>query len=132
MNYKKVSEIYRQTNAATISVVEYVRLLLSEVLSNMQLYENSEGTEDVHTRNRILSKAQELLLELMSTTNRKSEEGERLFTFYGHLNQCIIELRLNESIEMKAHINEQLGHLIDAWQEAQQTSRLQKYQTPWI
>ena len=69
------------------------------------------NTHDAHSRNASLSKAQDLLFELMTTTDRQTEEGERLVTFYAYLNQCLVEIRISgahqftETSEVSIFIN---------------------------
>jgi len=132
MNYKRATKIYQDNNISTIPIIEYVLLLLKEVLKNVQLYDEMFDLEDDFSRNKVVSKAQDLLFELMATTDRNSVEGERLLSFYAHLNQCLVELRIAENSNLQTHVKLQLEELIDSWEEAKQTSRLQKYRTPWI
>ena len=112
MDYKKATQIYKETNLATMSMSNYVLLLLKECLVMVRLY----GESDVNEQNEHILKAQKIVFELMTITNRKSAEGNRLFTFYMHINQCLIEVRITKSEKYLKKVEEYLLEMINSWE----------------
>ena len=110
MDLKKVTKLYQETNLSTMPMVEYVLLLLNECLFHVQQYEENELNESI-------SKAQKILFELMALTDRKTAEGERLFTFYTYVNQCLVEVRINKSEEHLKLVQHYLEEMIASWKD---------------
>lgn len=129
MDFRKASKVYQETNLSTIPVIDYVLLLLNEVLRNLDDYLQFDNPEE---RKEALGKAQELLFELMATVDHKTAEGERLQLYYAYLNQCLIEIRIHDTPEMPEHVMVQIRELIASWEIAKAETRRLRYTTPWI
>ena len=114
MDLEKVTKIYKETNLSTMSMIEYVLLLLKECLYNVRNYGESESSE----RNEPITKAQKIVFELMVTVDRGTSEGERLFTFYKYVNQCLVEVRLNGSEKHLNLVEQYLLSMIASWEDA--------------
>lgn len=108
MDLKQVTRIYKETNLSTMSGIEYVLLLLKECLYHVRNYEGNES----------VAKAQKILFELMTITDRGVAEGERLFIFYTYVNQCLVEVRLNGSEEHLSLVEQYLLEMIASWEDA--------------
>ena len=93
MDYKKVAQVYKEANAATLSMSQIIPALLTECLDVFRLYEESPGA----LRKELILKAQKIIYKLMSVTNLKSVEGSRSLALYRQINQCLDEVRLTKS-----------------------------------
>ncbi|MFS0575546.1 flagellar protein FliS [Sporosarcina sp. 179-K 3D1 HS] len=129
MDFRKATKVYQETNLSTIPVIDYVLLCLNEVLRNIEIYAESNNPEE---RKEALAKAQDLLFELMATVDHKTAEGERLQIYYAYLNQCLIEIRIQDTPGLLEQVALQVGELVDSWEIAKAETRKQKYTTPWI
>lgn len=106
MKFKKVTRIYKEANLSTMSDIAYVLLLLKKCL---QVLKNNMGNESIE-------QAQDILFELMMTADRKTVEGERLFTYYVYLNQCLVQFRISPNQAELNRIIRALEELIAAWE----------------
>ena len=108
MDLKKVTRLYKETNLSTMSMTKYVLLLTKECLYHVRNYEGNNS----------VTKAQKILFELMTVTDRRTTEGERLFTFYTYLNQCLVEVRVNGSKQHLKQVEQYLQEMIASWEDA--------------
>lgn len=133
VDLKGVAKLYKKSNQSTIPTVEYVLLLLRETLKNIKQYQvNREVFNPAQEHNIYLITAQQFLFELLATVDRDTEAGERLYTFYAYLNQCLVNVRLTDNISSLGLVEQQLLELIDSWEVSKQTTRLRSYTTPYI
>lgn len=121
MDLKKVTKLYKETNLSTMPMVEYVLLLLNECLFHVRQYEENELNESI-------SKAQKLLFELMALTDRRTAEGERLYTFYTYVNQCLVEVRINKSEQHLKLVQHYLEDMIVSWEDTKPVIERKGYQ----
>lgn len=110
-------------------MMEYVLLLLSEMQKYIQQCQVAIVSMDNEERDRTLSKAQDFLFEIMTTTNQETVESERLMTLYIHMNQCLVKTRMTQSGELLPHIEQLTAQLIESWQIAKQVTRRRTYTT---
>ena len=127
MDLKKAMKVYEKTNLSTMPMIGYVLLLLNECLYNVRNCGNAVVENEGAQRNESVSKAQKLLFELMSVTDRRTTEGERLFTYYAYLNQCLVEVRINESDLHLKQIEQALLEMIASWEVARPIDRGEGY-----
>lgn len=123
MDLEKVTKIYKETNLSTMSMVEYALLLLKECLYYVHNYEENEISE----QHELISKAQKLLFELMTITDRRTAEGERLFTFYTYVNQCLVEVRINKSEQHLKLVERYLEEMIASWEDTKPVIKRKGY-----
>ncbi len=114
MQFDKVTQIYKKTGLSTMSMREYVILLLKECLVAVQKYESTSPEE----QNEVIHQAQKVLFELMSITDQKHEKGSRLFEFYVHLNQCLVDVRIHQNTERLQLVERYLTEMIASWENA--------------
>jgi flagellar protein FliS len=133
VDLKRVANLYKKSNQSTLPTVEYVLLLLKEAVKNINFYRVTRETSNpVEESISYLIVAQQLLFELLATVDRDIDAGERLYTFYAYLNQCLVDVRLTDNAAPLELVEEQLLELIDSWEESKQTTRLRTYTTPYL
>ena len=120
-------KVYEATNLSTMPMIGYVLLLLNECLYNVRKCGNAVEENEIDQRNKSVSKAQKLLFELMIVTDRRTAEGERLFIYYAYLNQCLVEVRINESDQHLKQIESALLEMIASWEAARPITRGEGY-----
>lgn len=129
MEIEKAIQIYKEASTSTLSMMEYVLLLLNEMQKYIQQCQVAIANTDNEERDRTLSKAQDFLFEIMTTTNQETVESERLMTLYIHMNQCLVKTRMTQSGELLPHIEQLTAQLIESWQIAKQVTRRRTYTT---
>lgn len=129
MEMEKAIQIYKEASTSMLSMMEYVLLLLSEMQKYIQQCQVAIVSMDNEERDRTLSKAQDFLFEIMTTTNQETVESERLMTLYIHMNQCLVKTRMTQSGELLPHIEQLTSQLIESWQIAKQVTRRRTYTT---
>lgn len=117
MKFKKVTRIYKEANLSTMSDIAYVLLLLKKCL---HVLKNNMGNESIE-------QAQDILFELMMTADRKTVEGERLFTYYVYLNQCLVQFRISPNQAELNRIIRALEELVAAWESIRVKGKERKY-----
>lgn len=129
IDIEKAIEIYKEASTSTLSMMEYVLLLLSEMQKQIQQCKVAIDNENLEGRDRTLSKAQDFLFEIMTTTNQETVESERLMTLYIHMNQCLVKTRMTKNVELLPHVEQLVAQLIESWQVAKQVTRRRTYKT---
>src|SRR5690606_35570470 len=129
VDIEKAIQIYKEASASTLSMMEYVLLLLNELQKNIQQCKQAIETGNADERNRTLQKAQDFLFELMTTTDHEAERSDRLMTIYLHMNQCLVQTHMTKTDELLGHVEEMTVQLIASWQVAKQVTRRRNFTT---
>ncbi|WP_262173815.1 flagellar export chaperone FliS [Saccharococcus sp. Marseille-Q5394] len=129
VDIEKAIQIYKEASASTLSMMEYVLLLLNELQKNIQQCKQAIEAGDTAERNRTLRKAQDFLFELMTTTDHQAERSDRLMAIYLHMNQCLVQTHLTKTTEQLDHLEEMTVQLIASWQVAKQVTRRRNFTT---
>ncbi len=110
VQFERVANLYKETNLLTMSVVEYTLLLLKECLTAVETaLENEDNTNNIE-------RAQEVLFELMSVTNQKHVKGRNLFSFYVHVNQMLVEYRIQQDEAQLEKVARYVKEMMAAWE----------------
>ncbi|WP_252502371.1 flagellar export chaperone FliS [Sporosarcina sp. Marseille-Q4943] len=131
IDIEKAIQIYIEASASTLSMMEYVLLLLNEFQKNVQQCKQAiaAGDSDDRGRDRSLQKAQDFLFELMTTTDHEAERSDRLMTIYLHMNQCLVQTHITKTDDLLGHVEEMTVQLIASWQVAKQVTRRRNFTT---
>ncbi|MGG0669507.1 flagellar export chaperone FliS [Sporosarcina koreensis] len=129
VDIEKAIQIYKEASASTLSMMEYVLLLLNELQKNIQQCKWAIEAGDTDERDRTLQKAQDFLFELMTTTDHEAERSDRLMAIYLHMNQCLVQTHMTKTDELLNHIEEMIVQLIASWQVAKQVTRRRNFTT---
>ncbi|MCM3636839.1 flagellar protein FliS [Sporosarcina luteola] len=129
IDIEKAIQIYKEASASTLSMMEYVLLLLNELQKNIQQCKQAIEVGDTAERNRTLRKAQDFLFELMTTTDHEAERSDRLMVIYLHMNQCLVQTQMTKTDEQLDHLEEMTVQLIASWQVAKQVTRRRNFTT---
>ncbi|MFS0688527.1 flagellar export chaperone FliS [Sporosarcina sp. 179-K 8C2 HS] len=129
IDIEKAIKIYKEASASTLSMMEYVLLLLNELQKNVQQCKWAIAAGDSDERDRSLQKAQDFLFELMTTTDHEAERSDLLMVIYVHMNQCLVETHMTKTDELLGHVEEMTVQLIASWQVAKQVTRRRNFTT---
>ncbi|WP_432357476.1 flagellar export chaperone FliS [Sporosarcina sp. UB5] len=123
VDIEKAIQIYKEASASTLSMMEYVLLLLTELQKNIEQCKQAIEVGDTDERTRTLKKAQDFLFELMTTTDHEADRSDRLTAIYIHMNQCLVQTQLTKTDDLLDHVEEMIVQLIASWQVAKQVTR---------
>ncbi|WP_336822021.1 flagellar protein FliS [Sporosarcina sp. USHLN248] len=129
IDIEKAIEIYRESNMSTLSMMEYVILLLNGLRKNVQLCGEAIIANNAEQLDHSLQKAQQFIFELMTTIDHDAEDSEKHLLLYIHLNQCLVNVKLTKTDRKIAHVDEIIQQLIASWEVAKQVTRRRNFQT---
>lgn len=129
VDIEKAIQIYKEASTSTLSMMEYIILLKSEMLKNIQQCQKAFAMDDRAERDRTLRKAQDFLFEIMTTTDQETEHSARLMTLYIHMNQCLVKTQTTKQPNLLNHLEEMLVQLIASWQVSKQVTRRRNFTT---
>lgn len=129
IDIEKAIQIYKEASASTLSMMEYVLLLLNELQKNIQQCKQAIRAGDTDERDRTLQKAQDFLFELMTTTDHEAERSDRLMVIYLHMNQRLVQTHMTKTDVHLDHLEEMTVQLIASWQVAKQVTRRRNFTT---
>ena len=127
VDIEKAIQIYKKASASTLSMMEYVLILLNELQKNIQHCKSAIAAGDTDERNRTLKKAQDFLFELMTTADHEAERSDRLMVIYLHMNQCLVRTHVTKTDELLNHLEEMTVQMIASWQVAKQVTRRRNF-----
>ncbi|GEN83013.1 hypothetical protein SLU01_13250 [Sporosarcina luteola] len=129
VDIEKAIQIYKEASASTLSMMEYVLLLLGELQKNIQQCNKAIAEGDTAERDRTLKKAQDFLFELMATTDHETEQSGRLMAIYLHMNQSLVQTQMTKTSDLLDHIEEMTVQLITSWQVSKQVTHRRNFTT---
>lgn len=129
VDIEKAIQIYKEASASTLSMMEYVLLLLNELQKNIEQCKLAIKDGNAEERDRSLKKAQDFIFELMTTTDHEAERSDRLMTVYLHMNQCLVRTHMTKTADLLDHIEDMTVQLIASWQVAKQVTRRRNFTT---
>ena len=132
MYLKRAIDAYQTTVSTTTPMLDTMIELLDEMGNVLQSMQNEIKQQENIELSDSLKKLQYALFELMAVVDHQTEEGERLFLLYVSLNQTLVAVQLHKQYELLPEIREQVKGLAEAWTEARQNQRLQRYQTDTV
>ncbi|MBD7985194.1 flagellar protein FliS [Sporosarcina sp. Sa2YVA2] len=129
VDIEKAIQIYKEASTSTLSMMEYIILLLNELHKNIEQCEKAFAQEDIIERDRTIRKAQDILFEIMTTTDQETDHSVRLMTLYIHMNQCLVKTQLTKQPDLLPHIADITVQLIASWQVSKQVTRRRTFTT---
>ncbi|WOV88342.1 flagellar protein FliS [Sporosarcina oncorhynchi] len=129
VDIEKAIQIYKEASTSTLSMMEYILLLLNEMHKNIEQCEKAFNAQNLPERDRTLRKAQDFLFEIMTTTDQETAYSARLMTIYIHMNQCLVHTQLTKQPDLLNHVGQMLVELIASWQVSKQVTRRRNFTT---
>ncbi|WP_148346888.1 flagellar export chaperone FliS [Robertmurraya massiliosenegalensis] len=109
MNHHKVHDRYKIISLITASSEDIVKLLLRETINSLETAIRSIDDDNIQKRNESLTKAQQLILEMMVYVARDTESGQNLIILLDYINHSLILANLKKDkvliLEGKSHLN---------------------------
>lgn len=127
MNYEKATQVYKDINENTITNVEFVLIVLKGIRKSLQKAYALQSDKASYKKE--IKRIQALLFELMAVSNRRTEEGERLFSLYVYLNQLSLVVEKQYDGQLLMEFEYYFQQMEEAWSDIKQKSRMRKSMT---
>ena len=120
-------EKYKQNNVLTASPGELIVMLFEGCLRFLRLAHKALVEKDFENSNTNLIKAQNIILELMSSLNFEYEISNSLYSSYNYIFRELIEINIKKDAQRLKPIIEMVDGYHKTWQEAVKKDRMNKY-----
>ena len=113
---------YEQTRVQTASQADLVLALYEGVLRCLAKARISMIALDIESTHEQLVKAQDIILELMTSLNMEAGSlAQNLFDIYGYLYRRLVEANARKDVEAVEDVERLVGELLPAWRSAGQS-----------
>lgn len=119
--------IYRQNALNTASPGELTLMLYNGCLKFIQQGKKAIEENDIETRNEALTKAQNIIRELMVTLKTDSEIGENMMRMYDFIMSRLIDANVKGDSEALEEARELVVSFRDMWKEVVQIDRQERH-----
>jgi len=116
---------YKENSVYTAQPEELTLMLYNGLVKFIMKAQYAISKNDIQKTHENIIKAQDIVLEFMSTLDRKYEVSESLMLLYDYMNRRLIEANLHKNNEI---LNEVLGlskQLRDTWEQAMKIAKNQ-------
>jgi flagellar protein FliS len=115
------AQAYNQYKKATVETVAPEKLLLMLYEGAIKSIKNARsaiGTNDIDRAHQQIMKAQDIILEFMSTLNMDYEVSNSLLALYEYLHWQLVQANIKKEITILDEVEGILAELRDTWVEA--------------
>ncbi|MDE5414052.1 flagellar export chaperone FliS [Alkalihalobacterium chitinilyticum] len=120
-------QAYQQNKATTSSPGELTLMLYNGCLKFMKQAEIAIETGDVQARNVNLTKAQNIIRELMVTLKTNTELGKNMMSLYDFILNRLVEANIENSTAKIKEAEEFVISFRDTWKQAIQLDRQKRH-----
>lgn len=120
-------QAYQQNKATTSSPGELTLMLYNGCLKFMKQAEMAIEKGDVQARNVNLTKAQNIIRELMVTLKTNTELGKNMMSLYDFILNCLVEANVENSTAKIKEAEEFVVSFRDTWKQAIQLDRKKRH-----
>ncbi|MGI6488887.1 MAG: flagellar export chaperone FliS [Syntrophomonadaceae bacterium] len=109
---------YRNSVVETASPGRLLLMLYNAAIRNLDAAHRAIEDQNTVQANDCLLKAQDILLELMSTLDMEYEIAKQLLSLYDYMYRQLIQANVKKDVELVDEVRGFLVELRDTWQEA--------------
>ncbi len=119
MGHADVSGLYKKNQILTASPKKLIELLYSGAIKAIRLAEMGADKQEFAQVNQQMIKAQEILLELMSSLNMEieGELAKNLNDLYFYMHSKLIQANVEKNVAEMIQVRRMLQELLDTWKE---------------
>lgn len=119
-------EKYKQNSILTASAGEGILLLFEGCLKFLKQAYKAIEKNDINNSNTNLIKAQNIILELISSLNFDYEISNTLYSHYSYIYKELVEINLKKDLKRLSPIINDIEEYHRVWQEAVKKDRINK------
>ena len=125
LSYDKQIREYRKTSVTTASPLQLVVMLYDGAIRFIEAAKHAMQQKDYYEQNENLIKAQNILLELISSLNMEKGKdiAEHLYSIYYFIYESLIEINLNSNYMLLERCQKMLSDLRESWSEIERQQR---------
>lgn len=115
MDLKQAALTYKKTSIDTMPAVEYVQLLLRTCSKYMEEAKHAILSGEIELRNHSISRAQELVVELISATDPSKVGGKRQIALCEFISRRMVEAHIKKDIDILEEAQKLIDELAALW-----------------
>lgn len=126
----QVYDQYRKTTVETLSPAKLLLMLYDGALNSMRSAQKAIEEKDIPQAHKQLTKAQDIVTELMATLNMDIPISHQLYALYDYIHNRLIEANLNKDSEIIDEACQFISELRDAFAQAARETGGPRVQNP--
>lgn len=121
------SQVYQQNKFQTASPGELTLMLYNGCLKFIKLSKEAINDNKIEVRNLNITKAQNIIRELMVTLKTDGEVGKNMLKMYDYILHQLIEANINNDVKALEEAEHYVVQFRDTWKEVIMVTRKQKH-----
>ncbi|MFC0414194.1 flagellar export chaperone FliS [Cytobacillus solani] len=126
---QKQYEAYQQNSVLTASPGELTLMLYNGCLKFLNQAKKAVQEKNIEAKHTNLSKAQNIISELMVTLNFDYDIAKDMRKLYDYMNRRLIEANIKNDTDIISEVEELVTEFRDTWKEALIINRKKQYST---
>lgn len=122
-------QVYKTNSVTTATPAELTLLLYNGCLKFIKLAERAIEEKNIEARNKNLTKAQDIIHELMVTLNMDIPVSQNLMRMYDYILRRLVDANTKNDITALKEAEDFVTQLRDTWKEAMQLTKKQKVES---
>lgn len=114
---------YKENSVVTASPEELTFMLYNGLVKFVMKAQYAISKKDLEGANDNIIKSQDIIIELMSTLDKKYEISASLLLLYDYMNRRLIEANVQKSSEILSEVLEFSKQLRDTWEQAMKLAK---------
>ena len=119
MNHAYAKDVYRNNQVTTAPQKKLIIMLYDEAIRNLKLAEIAMENKDIEKINTHLIKAQDIIMELMTTLNFEAggDIAKNLYQLYDYMYFRLVRANIDKNIDYVKEVKKYMEELRDAWEQ---------------
>jgi flagellar protein FliS len=119
MNHAYAKDVYRNNQVTTAPQKKLIIMLYDGAIRNLKLAEIAMENKDIEKINTHLIKAQDIIMELMTTLNFEAggDIAKNLYQLYDYMFFRLVRANIDKNIDYVKEVKKYMEELRDAWEQ---------------
>jgi len=119
MNHAYAKNVYRNNQVTTAPQKKLIVMLYDGAIKNLKLAETAMEDRDIGKINTHLIKAQDIIMELMTTLNFEAggDIAKNLYQLYDYMYFRLVRANIDKNIDYIREVKKYMEELRDAWEQ---------------
>ena len=119
MNHAYAKDVYRNNQVTTAPQKKLIVMLYDGAIRNLKLAEIAMENKDIEKINTHLIKAQDIIMELMTTLNFEAggDIAKNLYQLYDYMYFRLVRANIDKNIDYVKEVKKYMEELRDAWEQ---------------
>jgi flagellar protein FliS len=112
-------DTYRKSTVETVAPGKLLIMLYDGAIRNLKNAREAIESKELDKAHQHIIKAQDIILEFMSTLNMDYEISQQLLSLYEYFYQQLVQANIKKDVKLLDEVSDFLVQLRDTWTEAQ-------------